>query len=214
MIAGKFWQVREGQTLIEILIGLGVAAVIIGGAVYSIVFTLSSGSETQKKQGATGLARELIGQARTLADANWLDLYNLPTKATSSSYYVAASGTILTATSGYQTITVDKENYRVFFSIENVNRDVSDDITASGGSDDPSTQKITAHIQWPAGGISPSEFSIVDYITRWRTRVFRQDDWSGGISPTATTTETATRISSSTSFIQIDAASGTIKLSL
>lgn len=214
MNPGKFWRARNGQTLIEILIGLGVAAIIIGGAVYSIVFTLSSGSETEKKQVATGLARELIDQVRTVADANWLDLYNLPSKATSSSYYVMASGTILTATSGYRTVAVSDENYRVFFAIENVNRDVSDDITTSGGNDDPSTQKITARVQWPAGGVSPSEFSIVDYATRWHTRVFRQDDWSGGISTTATTTETATRISSSTSFIEIDAASGTIKLSL
>jgi len=214
MISEKSWRNREGQTLIEILIGLGVAAVIIGGAVYSIVFTLSSGSETQKKQAATGLARELIGQVRTLADGNWLDLYDLPIKGDDGSYYVMSSGTILVATSGYQTATIDAENYKVFFSIKDVSRDVNDDITEAGGNDDPSTQKVTARVQWPAGGISPSEFSIVDYITRWRTRVFRQEDWSGGVSLTATTTEKATKISSSTAFIEINAASGTIELSL
>lgn len=214
MIAKKSWRAREGQTLIEILIGLGVAAIIIGGAVYSIVFTLSSGTENQKKQAATGLATELISQARTVADADWLGIYNLPSKGTSTSYYIMASGSILIATSGYKTAIVDNEDYEILFSLENVSRDVNDDVTESGGTDDPSTQKVTAKIRWPAGGTSPSEFSIGDYITRWRTRVFRQDDWSGGLNLTATTTETTTKISSSTDFIEIDAASGTIKLVL
>lgn len=211
----KSWRAREGQTLIEILIGLGVAAIIIGGAVYSIVFTLSSGTENQKKQAATGLATELISQVRTVADADWLGVYNLPNKGTSTSYYIMASGSILIATSGYETAIIDNEDYEIFFSLENVSRDVSDDITESGGgTDDPSTQKVTVKIRWPAGGTSPSEFSIADYITRWRTRVFRQDDWSGGLNLTATTTETTTKISSSTVFIDINAASGTIKLVL
>ncbi len=214
MPARNFFSKREGQTLIEILIGLGVAAIIIGGAVYSIVFTLSSGSETQKKQIATGLAKELIDRTRTVADANWLDVYNLPVKATSSSYYVMASGTVLIATSGSQIITVDNDHYKVFFSLENVSRDVNDDITEGTGVDDPSSQKITAWVQWPADGINPSEFQIVDYITRWRTKVFRQDNWGGGISLTATTTETATKITSSSPFVNINIASGTIQLSL
>lgn len=214
MIAKKSWRAREGQTLIEILIGLGVAAIIIGGAVYSLVFTLSSGTENQKKQAATGLATELISQTRTVADADWLGIYNLPSKGTSTSYYIMASGSILIATSGYETATVDDENYEVFFSLENVSRDVSDNITESEGIDDPSTQKITAKVRWPAGGTSPSEFSVSDYITRWRTKVFRQDDWSGGLNLTATTTETTTKISSSTDFIDINAASGTIRLVL
>lgn len=213
MISVKFWRKREGQTLIEILIGLGVAAVIIGGAVYSIVFSLSSGSETQKKQVATGLARELIGQVRTLADANWTDIYGLPSKATSSSYYVVASGTILIATSGYEAVSIEGESYKIFFSVENVDRDLNDDI-ADSGSDDPSTQKITAYIQWPVNGVAPSEFSVVDYITRWRTKIFQQDDWSGGTSSTAVTSGATARIATASSTIEIDAASGTIKLSL
>lgn len=65
-----------------------------------------------------------------------------------------------------------------FFNVENVNR-LGDDIVTSGGSDDPSTQKITSRVQWTAIDKTP-EVKIATYLTRWRNFVFHQTDWSGG----------------------------------
>ncbi len=66
-----------------------------------------------------------------------------------------------------------------YFYVENVNRDNSGDITASGGTNDPSTQKVTAILEWESVQ-GTSQFALSEYIMRWRNRVFRQTDWSGG----------------------------------
>lgn len=65
-----------------------------------------------------------------------------------------------------------------FFNVENVNRS-GNDIVLTGGTDDPSTQKITSRTQWTAVDKTP-EVKVATYITRWRNFIFQQLDWVGG----------------------------------
>ncbi|MEK7147044.1 MAG: hypothetical protein AAB772_02200, partial [Patescibacteria group bacterium] len=83
-----------------------------------------------------------------------------------------------------------------FFSVENVNRS-GDDIVTSGGTDDPSTQKITSRVQWVAGDKTP-EVKIATYLTRWRNFVFHQLDWVGGSGQDGPFTEPGNVFSTST----------------
>ncbi len=66
-----------------------------------------------------------------------------------------------------------------YFYVENVNRDTGGDIVISGGTEDPTTQKVTAVLQWDTSQ-GTQEFTFFEYMTRWRNRVFHQSDWSGG----------------------------------
>ena len=66
-----------------------------------------------------------------------------------------------------------------YFYVENVNRDTGGDIVTSGGTEDPTTQKVTAVLQWDTSQ-GTQEFTFFEYMTRWRNRVFHQSDWSGG----------------------------------
>ena len=45
--------------------------------------------------------------------------------------------------------------------------------------EDPSTQKVTVVSYWITNG-KPYENRLVEYITRWKNRIFHQTDWSGG----------------------------------
>lgn len=65
--------------------------------------------------------------------------------------------------------------YTRSFKIENVFRQ-DGNIVSSGGTEDPSTQKITATVSW---GDNLS-LSISEYITRNRNDVTQESDWSGG----------------------------------
>ncbi len=67
-----------------------------------------------------------------------------------------------------------------YFYVENVNRDVSDNIVLEGGFEDPSTQKITAVLEWLGDKKNLSKFFLSEYLTRWNNQVFIQNDWSGG----------------------------------
>lgn len=62
------------------------------------------------------------------------------------------------------------------FYVDNVNRDGSADITTGGGTDDPSTQKVTVSYNWPQG----TARSISTYLTRHLTKTLWQSDWAGG----------------------------------
>lgn len=51
---------------------------------------------------------------------------------------------------------------------------------AGGSSDDPSTQKITVSVSWPTG-VTTTQLTLTDYLTRWKNAIFEQSDWSGGV---------------------------------
>jgi len=70
---------------------------------------------------------------------------------------------------------------RVFtrsFVVENVNRDANQNIVTAGGTEDPSTQKITIKVNWSLAAGS-SQLNLVEYLTRFRNEVTRFTDWSG-----------------------------------
>jgi len=86
--------------------------------------------------------------------------------------------------------------YSRFFNVENVSRDSGGSIVTSGGTNDPSTQKVTASVQWGATG-AVTEAKIVDYLTRSKNFVFRQTDWSGGSGQSGVITEPNSKYSTS-----------------
>lgn len=168
----------SGQALIEILIGLFIAGILVSAATAAVVIVLRSNLETKNFQTASALSQKLIDDVKTVAEADWHDIYNL-TKGSDTQNFVAASGTALVILPGTATTTVGNITYTQFFSIENVKRlsgSISDDPSAT---DDPSTQKIVSHVQWSSVSRTP-EAALTVYLTRWRNLISQQSDWSGG----------------------------------
>jgi len=67
------------------------------------------------------------------------------------------------------------------FTIGAVQRDTNGNIVSSGGTDDPSTKKVTYTVEIrPAGAASGNIVSASEYVTRSQSNVFLQTDWSGG----------------------------------
>lgn len=161
----------------EIIVGLAVAGILIGAATTALVAILRSGLETKNFQIASSLGQELIDNVKTVAEADWHDIYSL-NKEPAAQYYVEVSGTTSVILPG-ATSTVGNVVYTKFFSVENVKRlngIISADLSAV---DDPSTQKIVSHIQWPSAGRT-AEAVLTVYLSRWRNSISRQTDWSGG----------------------------------
>lgn len=170
---------KAGQALIEILIGLSIVGILVGAATAAVIVALRSNLESKNFQTASALSQKILDDVKTVAEADWHNIYNL-NKGSSVHYYIAASGTALAVfPPGVTTTTVGNITYTRFFSIENVNRDDSGNIAASGGAEDPSTQKIVSHTQWPSAG-KTSEAALTVYLTRWRNLISQQTDWSGG----------------------------------
>jgi len=83
---------RDGQSLIEILVGLSIGAILIGGAGFGISFMLKSTTSSDDMQAASGIVRQTLDEVRSYVSANWQNIYGL-TKGLNTQYFLNASGT-------------------------------------------------------------------------------------------------------------------------
>ncbi len=83
---------RSGQSLIEVMIGLAIGAIMIGASALAVSSMLGSSVTTQKWRSASGFSQGLLDNVRTYGSSNWQNLYGL-TKASSTQYFLNASGT-------------------------------------------------------------------------------------------------------------------------
>ncbi len=83
---------QSGQSLMEILIGLGIISIMVGTSTYALVTVLRTSSTTEQNQAAGLIGNSLLESASTLAEANWNSIYNLQ-KTLSNHYYLVRSST-------------------------------------------------------------------------------------------------------------------------
>ncbi len=93
------WGKKDGQSLVEILVGLAIGALLIGTATIGVVFVLKSSTTNQNLGAGNDLTQGLLDNAQSFAAANWSGIYGLAHGA-SSTYFIVASGTSLVATPG------------------------------------------------------------------------------------------------------------------
>lgn len=213
---------QKGQSLVEILIAIGIGAILIGGATAVVIPILRSNLETRNVQIATSLTQEYLDNLQNLTEANWFNIYNPPApKGPASQFYLAPTSTTFMILSGATSTVIEGRTFTRYFSIENVNRDLcgAGDITANatttctsgpgtvGVTDDPSTQKITATVTWPEG----RSLSKSQYLTRIRNEVFVQTDWFEGPGQEGPITSENNRFATSTNIDYISTA-GSIKI--
>ena len=180
----------RGQSLIEILVALGIGVILIGGVTALISVNMRSSSESKMNQAASSLTQEVIDGAKSKAEADWNAFYGLA-KGSANAYYVASSTNAITT--GKEPISVSGYAFSRYFYVENVQRTqcgigtpTTDAATASCNTnfplssadiaEDPSTQKIVAVVEW-AGGRSITQDQ---YVSRTKNVGIRQTDWSGG----------------------------------
>lgn len=180
---------RRGQSLIEILVALGLGIILIGGVTALITVNLRSSTESKVTQAASSLTQEVIDAAKSKAEGDWNAFYALG-KTSENKYHIASS--TLEVTSGTESLILGEYVFTRYFYIENVNRTecgvgsptaaaVSAECTnfsAGAGfvAEDPSTQKITVVVEWANGGSVKQE----QYVSRTHNVAIRQTDWSGG----------------------------------
>ena len=62
---------EAGQSLIEILIGVAIGAILIGGAAATITLTLRSNVQNKNIQIASSFSQAMLDQVSVYADADW-----------------------------------------------------------------------------------------------------------------------------------------------
>jgi type II secretory pathway pseudopilin PulG len=174
----KQWQellTTSGQSLLEIVIAVGVGAILIMGALTLLSPVLKTSKVNNQNEVATGLSKELMDNVRVVAEANWNTIANLATSS-ANLYYLNTTSSPFTVSTGTQQIVISSTTYTRSFYTDDVYRDGNGYIVTTSTLLDPSTKKITVSYKAPQS----STQTISTYLTRSLSKVFRQTDWSGG----------------------------------
>lgn len=190
---------RKGQSLVELIVAVGIGVIFIVGAIGALTVSLRLESQSAHGQPATELATKLGEQLKTIANNDWHNFDSVATSSelVSNQYSVATSAQFYVIQEGAATTSLNDIAYTTYFTAEDVFRDDNDEIVAEGGTYDPSTLKFTLVSSWSQYG-QTSESKLVLYLARLRNRLWTQTDWSGGPSTAGPATASVTNFTTST----------------
>lgn len=169
---------NKGQSLVELLIGVGLGVVVMLTAMALLQFLLRMSVQDPVAQTGAFLAQKTMRAVTAIAEGSW------PMIASASqggAYHVEPSPNgfaLILNTPGTGITTINAVPYTVAITVQPVNRAATNEISAVG-IDDPSTKKIITTISWTQGGSAYSN-SVESYVARTRNEVLWQTDWIGG----------------------------------
>ncbi|MHB9019585.1 MAG: LamG-like jellyroll fold domain-containing protein [Minisyncoccota bacterium] len=97
-----FW--CGGQSLVEILVGLGVISIMVGASTYALVTVLRSSTITEQSQSAGLIGNSLLESVSTLSEANWNAVYNLQKTLSNHYFLIKSSASTPTAITGDESV--------------------------------------------------------------------------------------------------------------
>lgn len=157
-----FHNSQSGQSLMELMVTIGLAAIIIPALLTGFFAARSGRAQGEQRQIATALAREGQEAARVYREADWTTFAALSGK----TVYAKPQGSTWTLTTTPQALPAGYSGFSRTITISDVWRDSSFNIVAQGAGayNDNSTKLVTTTVTWS----SPLSTSITasEYLTR------------------------------------------------
>ncbi len=149
----------RGQSLVELLLAVALAAVILPALLTGMVATREGKAQQNQRSEAVTILKETEDAVRRVRDNGWT------TFAVNGTFHPVSNGTNWTLSAGSDTV----GDFTRSVTISNVERNSGGAIVSSGGTTDPSTKKATITINWT----QPHTSSITStlYITRYKDNV-------------------------------------------
>ncbi len=166
----------SGQSLIELLVALGLAVTVMMMALGIMRFLIHLGANDPVAQTGALIARQTADAAVETSAGSWATVAGaLP----GTQYHIATSTNGFTLALGVATSTVNGILYTNYITVDPVLRSATDTIVAADGADDPATKKIIAVSSWFYGGATGTEV-IESFVARTQNNAMVQTDWIGG----------------------------------
>lgn len=146
---------ERGQSLVELLITIGLSAILIPALLTGFSIIRNGRVQQDMRLQATGYVKEAEEAMRVVQANGWSNL-------STGTYHPVVSGTTWALASGPETVA---SVFTRQVTISDIFRDSNGNIASSGGTLDPSTKQITITVFW-SSPIS-TNISSVMYITRY-----------------------------------------------
>jgi len=147
---------QEGQSLIELLMAIGLMAIIIPALSVGFIASRNGKPQQQMRIKAIALMKETQEAVRIVREAGW------STFSTNGTYHPVQSGNSWTFSSGSETTS---DGFTRYITVGNVERDSNGAIVQAGGTVDPSTKRVDIAVSWTQP--VASSMSAVMYMTRY-----------------------------------------------
>ena len=182
---------RRGQSLIELIVGIGIGVLFITAAIG--IITVSLRLDVQNKFSQTGgeLTQQTMEQVISFANADW---HNIDSLANDTPYHLTPSSGFLSSVVGSSTVTLTGAGeFETSFMTTRVYRSATtgDILDDQSGTYDPSTIKVSVATEQSGVTDRSQRVLLTHYLTRVRDRIWWQDDWSSGSSSPTTVTHPA-----------------------
>ncbi|MBP9819293.1 hypothetical protein KBC79_00995 [Candidatus Woesebacteria bacterium] len=135
---------QNGQLLIELLVAIGVGALIIPALLSGFIISRQGKAQQEQRLEAALLAREAVEAVRAVRSQGWQYI------ATNGEYHPVVQGSTWVFVSGPETIGTLTRT----ITISDVYRDGSGAIVSTGGELDPSTKAINVTVDWSTPSVS------------------------------------------------------------
>lgn len=145
---------NKGQTIIELLITIGLSAILLPVLFFGFISTREGKAQQIQRLDAVSLLKEGEEAARNVREKGWTPF------AANGTYHPVRSGNSWSLINGSEAV----ENYTRSIVIQNASRDSGGQIVSNGGTIDPSTKKVTVTVSWLLP--FPSQVSSDLYFTR------------------------------------------------
>lgn len=166
----RFIYNKQGFSLVEVIIALGVFAILAAGVFNVATSSYKNFYGTGDKQSLTEYAQEGVEAVRSIRDNSWQEIEDA----------AAAAHTwgLVKDSDGYWQFSGGYDEFGVldrYVTITPVERDSNHEIVGTGGTTDPNTYKVRIAIS----GTGISTYILDTYITNWAYKTWTQTDWSG-----------------------------------
>lgn len=137
-------QYQKGVGLIEIIIAVSIISATFLGVLQITTLALKATGERNERARALAYAQEAIEAVRNIRDGGWTD--NIAVLTFGGTYYITTSGNAWALTQTNPGLLDGKFTRTVV--LDNVSRDINDNIVSSGGTNDASTKRMTTTVSW------------------------------------------------------------------
>lgn len=175
-------QGARGQSLVEIILAIGLAGIILPGLITGLVASRGGKVQQEKRVDAVSFLKEAQEAVRSVRESGWASI------ATNGTFHPTLSSNRWVLSAGSETV----NGLTRSIVISDVYRDDEGSIATSGGTLDPSTKQIVLTVSWILP--NPSSISNTLFITRYLDNLTylqsTQDEFNAGTLTQATTTNT------------------------